>query len=202
MSFSPESRKEIILYGSASYLSFKGRDASRILNILKKFEPDTNRLEQIVEKADKQIWEQLFQKCRELLDDGNSYAEVLSNLEKEESNPEIAKFICDDWYSWQLKYEQMIEENPRNILKETMWIILWLLLLVILVILKESWVSYLAWSLGLITLVCQWYMGILERKVAKSTRFMIRKYKPLLAHNQSLYRMGWTGNFSRFAFQP
>jgi hypothetical protein len=166
-SISPKAIKKLQLYTGAVFLFNQGKSHPQIVRHLNEFETDLEFLTEIVDKAMREDWDKLYLEARKLYAEGLNYEEVLDNIRSKESDLEIAKWVCGEWYKWKSVYADCLIEGSTNRAQGVQWIAISAIGITMVFVLVASWVSKGIWILAFIGSIVQWLVGIQQRNLSR-----------------------------------
>jgi Flp pilus assembly protein TadB len=128
---------------------------------------DTDFAKFITEKAEKDSWQKLFEKAKELFSDGKIYGDVLDELKKEGEDEEITKYAADTFYSVKTLEMESIVEGTTNRSEGLLWVFISTGVLILIFVIDGSIIQKILWSLVFIASLARYLIGLQQRKRQK-----------------------------------
>jgi Flp pilus assembly protein TadB len=144
---------------------------------------DTDFAKFITEKAEKDSWQKLFEKAKELFSDGKIYGDVLDELKKEGEDEEITKYAADTFYSVKTLEMESIVEGTTNRSEGLLWVFISTGVLILIFVIDGSIIQKILWSLVFIASLARYLIGLQQRKRQK---IISQYFKPETEQNSGI----------------
>lgn len=167
MQYEEETVRKIALYYACNFLYAKGYSHPQVVAKLSGRVANTNMLLSIADKAQKDLWANIFSRVQELTAAGATYGEIVDAVQPMEDDPAIVHYICNRWYAVQTEYMENMVEAPGNIDNGIKWFVISSLMVAFAFFAPLSIVNKIIWSVMWLVSVLSFVIGLWQRRMAK-----------------------------------